>query len=107
MEWLLKDYPTNIIYLALLPSSCHFPTVTDSRFLLACLWPPTRDVYGCVYRAVCFLLQNAFFSMYLLNNFSTVVDTAVKFSEIVGYTHRYIAHFLSVCCLLMQEDAYK
>jgi ATP-binding cassette subfamily D (ALD) protein 4 len=32
--------------------------------------------------------KNAFFSMYLLNNFSTVVDTAVKFSEIVGYTHR-------------------
>ena len=78
MEWLLKDYPTNI-YLALLPSII----------------------------TVCFLLQNAFFSMYLLNNFSTVVDTAVKFSEIVGYTHRYIAHFLSVCCLLMQEDAYK
>jgi ATP-binding cassette subfamily D (ALD) protein 4 len=32
--------------------------------------------------------KNAFISMYLLNNFSTVVDTAVKFSEIIGYTHR-------------------
>ena len=59
------------------------------------------------YNNCVFLLQNAFFSMYLLNNFSTVVDTAVKFSEIVGYTHRYIPHFLSVYCLLMQEDAYK
>ena len=34
------------------------------------------------------LFQNAFFSMYLLNSFSTVVDTAVKFAEIAGYTHR-------------------
>ena len=28
--------------------------------------------------------------MYLLNNFSTVVDTAVKFSDVAGYTHRYM-----------------
>ena len=34
------------------------------------------------------IVQNAFISMYLLNNFSTVVDTAIKFSDIVGYTHR-------------------
>lgn len=33
-------------------------------------------------------VQNTFFSMYLLNSFSTVVDTAVKFAEIAGYTHR-------------------
>lgn len=39
--------------------------------------------------------------MYLLNNFSTVVDTAIKFSDIVGYTHRYVAtiggHMYMVC----------
>ena len=40
-------------------------------------------------KKIYFLMQNAFISMYLLNNFSTVVDTAVKFSDIVGYTHRY------------------
>jgi len=27
--------------------------------------------------------------MYLLNKFSTLVDTAVSFTDIAGYTHRY------------------
>ena len=34
-------------------------------------------------------MQNSFFSLYLLNGFSTIVDTAVNFAEIAGYTHRY------------------
>ena len=35
-----------------------------------------------------FLVQNSFFSLYLLNGFSTIVDTAVTFAEIAGFTHR-------------------
>ena len=35
-----------------------------------------------------FLVQNSFFSLYLLNVFSTIVDTAVTFAEIAGFTHR-------------------
>lgn len=42
-------------------------------------------------------VQNAFFCMYLLNSFSTVVDTAVKFAEIAGFTHRYNVSSVCVC----------
>ncbi len=34
-------------------------------------------------------LQNSFFSLYLLNGFSKIVDTAVSFAEVAGFTHRY------------------
>lgn len=58
-------------------------------FMHTYLFPATNDSFCCS-------LQNAFISMYLLNNFSTVVDTAVKFSDVAGYTHRYI-HVPSIC----------
>ena len=38
---------------------------------------------------ICVLsLQNSFFSLYLLNGFSNIVDTAVSFAEVAGFTHR-------------------
>lgn len=42
-------------------------------------------------------LQNAFFSLYLLNNFSTLVDQATLFTEIAGYTHRYVIEGKTKC----------
>ena len=37
------------------------------------------------------LIQNSFFSLYLLNGFSKIVDTAVTFAEIAGFTHRQVS----------------
>ena len=54
------------------------------------MWYMDEWVVTCVSGMfLCFSMQNSFFSMYLLNSFSSVVDTAVKFAEIAGYTHRY------------------
>ena len=48
-----------------------------------------RSVINCDLSLVLLVVQNAFVSMYLINNFTTVLDLSSNLSDLAGYTHRY------------------
>ncbi|XP_064403467.1 lysosomal cobalamin transporter ABCD4-like isoform X3 [Halichondria panicea] len=47
--------------------------------------------------------MNSFFSLYLLNGFSKLVDTAVSFAEVAGFTHR-LGELIEVLKEMERED---